>query len=278
LKLPKLFFGTAGIPISTEPRNTIEGIKQVNSLGLGCMELEFVRSVNISKEKAPEVRKTAEDSNVLLTCHGQYYINLNSLEKLKLKASIERVLNAARIAWQCGAFSMTFHAGFYMGQSPADVYKKIKKVMAEIVETLKKEKNKIWVRPETTGKPTQFGSLKEILDLSQELEQVMPCIDFSHLHARTGGKLNSAEDFKKILGDVEKALGKTGLNNMHIHVSGIEYGLKGEKRHLILKDSDMKYKELLKAFKEFNIKGAVISESPNIEGDALLMKKEYEKL
>ena len=56
-----------------------------------------------------------------------------------------------------------------------------------------------------------------------------------------------------------------------------EYGEKGEKHHLNLKESDLKYKELLKALKDFKVNGVAISESPNIEEDALLMKKEYVK-
>lgn len=79
----KLLFGTAGIPIKMEKRNTLEGIRQVRKLGLECMELEFVRQVNITKQKAPDVKKTAEENNIILTCHGQYYINLNSLDKEK---------------------------------------------------------------------------------------------------------------------------------------------------------------------------------------------------
>ncbi|MEK6937589.1 MAG: TIM barrel protein, partial [Nanoarchaeota archaeon] len=131
--------------------------------------------------------------------------------------------------------------------------------------------------PETTGKPTQWGDLKEILRLSQELEQVLPCIDFSHLHARTGGKNNTYEEFRQMLVEVEKAKGREALNNMHIHVSGINYTAKGERNHLNLQESDLNYKDLIKAWKEFKIKGVVISESPNIEGDALLMKEEWDK-
>jgi len=65
---------------------------------------------------------------------------------------------------------------------------------------------------------------------------------------------------------------------MHIHIAGIEYGEKGEIRHLNLKDSDLNYKDLMKAFKDFKLKGVVVSESPNIEKDALMTKKIYEKL
>jgi deoxyribonuclease-4 len=90
--------------------------------------------------------------------------------------------------------------------------------------------------------------------------------------------VNSYQEFSKVLEETEKVLGKAALNNMHIHASGIEYTDKGERRHLILNDSEFKYKELLKALKEFKAKGVVISESPNIEKDALLMKKTYENI
>ena len=56
---------------------------------------------------------------------------------------------------------------------------------------------------------------------------------------------------------------------------GIEYSAKGEKKHLNLEESDFNYKDLLKAFKSFGIKGAVVCESPNIEDDAKLLKDFY---
>ena len=65
---------------------------------------------------------------------------------------------------------------------------------------------------------------------------------------------------------------------MHMHITGIDYGEKGEKKHLTLKESDLKYKELIKALKDFKVKGVAISESPNIEQDALLCKRIYEKI
>jgi len=273
-----LLFGTAGIPLSNKGSGTAEGIYGVKKLGLGAMELEFVRSVNISKEKAPEVKKSAEENNIVLTCHAPYYINLNSLEKAKLKASIYRILNSARIANLCGAWSVCFHPGFYQKSTKEEAYNRVREAIKEIINTLKKENNNIWVRPETTGKETQFGNLDEILKLSQEFDNVMPCIDFAHFHARTNGKYNSYKEFSEILEKVEKKLGKKGLENMHIHITGIAYGEKGEKHHLNLKESDLKYKELIKALKDFKVKGVAISESPNIEGDALMVQKIYDKI
>lgn len=273
----KLLFGTAGIPLSTKDRNTENGIKRVRELGLDSMELEFVHSVNIKKDKAPGIKEIASKNQIVLTCHGQYYINLSSQEIAKQKASIQRIYNAASTASLCGAYSMTFHPAFYQGMEKEKVYEIVKKNLKEAVKKVKDEGHKIWVRPETTGKGTQFGDLNELLKLSQEIDQVMPCIDFSHLHARSNGKWNTKKEFEQVLEMVEKILGKEGLKEMHIHLSGIEYGEKGEKNHLILEKSDMNYKDLIKVWKEFNIAGIVICESPNIEGDALLMKKTYDE-
>ncbi|MFH1240614.1 MAG: TIM barrel protein [Candidatus Diapherotrites archaeon] len=273
----KLIFGTAGIPLSTKDRNTTNGIERVKELGLGAMELEFVHSVNLNEEKAKEVNKAAEKNEIELTCHGQYYINLNSLEKTKVKASVQRILNAARIANTAGAKSMTFHAAFYMKMEKEKVYENVKRELKAIVKTLQSEGNKIWIRPEFTGKETQFGDLRELIRLSTDVEQVLPCIDFAHYHARYNGKMNSYEKFSELLEQIEKRLGKSALHNMHIHVSGINYSEKGEKSHAPLQESDLKYKELIKAWKDFGIKGIVISESPLIEEDALLMQKIYLK-
>jgi|TARA_Y100000310_G_scaffold345431_1_gene464951 deoxyribonuclease-4 len=276
--MDNLLFGTAGIPISAKGSGTEEGIEEVRNLELDAMELEFVRSINITKQKAPEVKKAAEKNKIVLTCHAPYFINLNSLEKAKLKASISRILNSARIANLCGAWSVTFHSGFYQKSTREETYKKIREAIKEISRTLKHEGNKIWIRPETTGKGSQFGNIDEILKLSQEFDNVMPCIDFAHVHARSSGKYNSYKKFCSIMQQIEKKLGKKGLENMHIHITGIDYSQKGEKHHLNLKESDLKYKELIKALKDFKVKGVAISESPNIERDAILVRNIYNKI
>lgn len=275
--MDKLLFGTAGIPISTDPSNTVNGVKRVKELGLGCMELEFVRNVNISKELAPEVKKAAIEKNVVLSAHGSYFINLNAKEREKVEKSIERILHAAKTLHLCGGISLVFHAGYYFDDNRSEVYKTIRERLENITNVLKSEGMKIYIRPETTGKETQFGTLEEILQLSSELDQVLPCVDFSHLHARSNGKLNSYDEFVSVLSKIEKSTGRKGIENMHIHLSGIEYTDKGERKHLNLKNSDFKYRELLKALKEFNARGVVISESPNIEEDALLLQETYKK-
>lgn len=273
--MSKLLFGTAGIPLSTKNRNSIDGIKRVKELGLGGMELEFVHGVRMKPDTAKLISEEREKQGIVLTAHGPYYINLNADDKIKRAISRTRILRTARIGKIAGARSITFHAAFYLKQDPKKVYEVVKQELKKVVDTLKEEGNDIWIKPELTGKATQFGDLQELIKLSQEIEQVQPCIDFAHYNARYVGKYNSYEHYADLLAQIEKGLGREALDNMHIHVSGINYGEKGERNHLILEESDMDYKGLIKAWKEYKIGGIVISESPNIEGDAILMRDIY---
>jgi len=273
----KLIFGTAGVPRSTKSSNSIAGIERVRELELDCMELEFVQGVRMSEKGAENVLETARRENIALSVHAPYYINLNSPEEEKLKASMERIYQSARIGSLCGAESVVLHAAFYQKSSKEKVYENVSKALQELAEQLRDEDIPAVLRPETMGKRTQFGTLDEVLSLSEEIEGVMPCLDFSHMHAREG-KENSYSEFMAILSKVEDSLGKEGLENMHMHVSGIEYDRNGEKRHLTLNESDFNYPELMKALKEFEVKGFVICESPIMELDALLLKNTYMEL
>jgi len=73
------------------------------------------------------------------------------------------------------------------------------------------------------GGVSEFGSLEEVVKLAEDIgDNVLPCIDFAHLHARTNGRYNTYEEFREVLNIVESGLGREALNNMHIHISGIE--------------------------------------------------------
>jgi deoxyribonuclease-4 len=274
----ELLFGTGGVPVSAKSRSTEAGIERIAELGLGCMEVEFVQGVRMSPEVAVSVGELATRKKIALTAHGPYFINLNAIEPQKVHMSKERILQTARIAALFSARSITFHAAFYLKSTPAETYTTVKRHLEEIVNILRNEGNKVIISPEVTGKPSQFGTLEELLQLSSEIEGVAPCIDFSHWHARTT-KANSYQEFSDILDQVEKKLGRRALDNMHIHVSGIAYGKKGEIKHLMLPDSDFQYAELLKALKERKAKGVIICESvPDLEKDALLLQQTYKAL
>jgi deoxyribonuclease IV len=110
------------------------------------------------------------------------------------------------------------------------------------------------------------------------LPNTRPTIDFAHLHARSGGKFNTYEEFCQVLETTHKYLGDIGLQDLHVHMSGIEYTAKGERKHLPLEESDMNWRDLMKAFKAYNCSGTIICESPILEQDALRMQEFYQSL
>jgi deoxyribonuclease-4 len=278
MKPSRLLFGTAGTPKSSKKRNSISGIERVNERGLGCMELEFVRGVKMGEATAADVREKSQNEEISLSVHGPYYINLNSREPEKIDASIERIYKSSRIGSLCGARNIVFHPAYYHKEDSQKVYDKVYGLLEQLVSRLNDENIEVVLRPETTGKGTQFGSLEENIRLGAELDNVLPCIDFAHLHARSNGAENSYEEFSATLELVENELGREGLDDMHMHVSGIEYSEKGERNHLNLDDSDMNYAELMRALKDFKVKGLLICESPDNDGDAQLLKRTYEGL
>ena len=275
--MARLLFGTGGTPHSARTRTTIDGIKRIAELGLGCMEVEFVQGVKMGEAGARLVAEVATSEGIKLSAHAPYFINFNARELEKIRASQHRLLQTARIASFCGAKSVVFHTAFYLGDPPEKAYDKVKKYLGEVLKQLKQEDNQVWIRPEVMGKHSVFGTVEEILNLCTELEGLAPCIDFAHWHARTGAG-NSYHEFAAILQQIEERLGKAALDDMHIHFSGIKYGERGEIKHLNLKESDLQYVELLKALRDYKVKGLVICESPNLEDDALLLQETYNTL
>ncbi len=142
-----------------------------------------------------------------------------------------------------------------------------------ILDILAKMEDNGWevsLAPETTGKISQFGSVEELIKLCEEIPGLKLTFDWAHVWARTQGTVN----YHKVLSDMEDRLGREFLENLHMHFSGINYGKKGELNHLNLLDgAEPGFKVLVKYMKEFRIGGTAICESPNLEEDALELKK-----
>ncbi|MCB8815616.1 TIM barrel protein [Desulfosporosinus shakirovi] len=273
-----LLFGTAGVPLSSKDRSSEGGVRRIRELNLGALEIEFVQGVRMGEEKARKVGIVAKEDNIVLSCHAPYYINLNSREPEKITASRDRIIHTARISQILGVRSVVFHPAFNHDNPSEVVLERVVRELLLVRETLDAEGNDVVLRPETTGKGTQFGDLIETVKIAKEVPGVLPCIDFSHLHARTNGRYNSYDEFCEILDVTAESLGDQWVKNVHFHISGIEYGLKGEKRHLVLKESDLRFEELMKACHSFGVEGLAICESPNLEKDALLLQQTYRAL
>ncbi len=276
--MTSLRFGPAGVPHSARKPSTIDGIRRCRELGLSCMEMEFVQRVSMGEETAKEVAVVAAVEDVILSSHAPYYVNLNSTDEQIVINSAKRIMLAGRITGLCGGSGTVFHAAFYQTETADVVYAKVKAHLQTMSAGLREQGLTVTLRPETTGKGSQFGTVDELLRLSIEVPGVLPCIDFSHLHARSGGAFNSYDEFIGILQQIERALGRPGLESMHIHVSGIEYTAKGERKHLNLPESDLKYADLMRALKDMKAAGTIVCESPNLEEDALLLQETYARL
>ncbi len=273
-----LFVGPAGIPLSVKGSGVLRGVKAVKELGLDAMEIEFVRGVWLKPEEAPSLKAVASETGVILSVHAPYYINLLSKEEKTVRESVERILNSARVGYLAGAWSLVFHPGYYGKLSSDTAVSVVRTVVKNIVSKLIDEGVKIWVRPETMGGLAEFGSLEEVVAVVEGIEMTHVALDLAHLYARSRGTLNRLRDFERILDLIEERLGREALKEMHIHLSGIEYGERGEKKHLDFKDSRFNWVDAIKALKNYGVEGIIICESPSLENDALLIKQKITEL
>ncbi|HUE99274.1 MAG TPA: TIM barrel protein [Anaerolineales bacterium] len=273
-------FGTVGSPLATpkKPGGSVGAIEFSKSIGLNTFELGWVQSVRVTEVTCAAIKAKAEEQKVSLSIHAPYFINLNALAD-EWPKSRKRLMDAAVYGNLAGGTDIVFHPGSYFGNDPAEVLKIAIPRLQGCVDELRRAGNPVTLRPETMGKSAMLGSFEDTLEMSKVIEGVQPCIDFAHLHARPGdGTMNTYEEWSALLKMYQKALGKRALKRLHIHLSGIEYGPKGERHHLPVAESDLKLNFLFQALRDFNCAGRILCESPIMEEDALNMKKAWMKV
>ncbi len=271
-------FGTVGTPASTPDslRGTEGTIKHLAAQGLDAFEIGWVRSVRISEATCERIRETGKEHDVALSVHAPYYINLNADEK-EWPKSRQRLMDAAHYGFLAGATDIIFHPGSYFDQPPESVLEIAIPRLEGCVQELRAAGDEATLRPETMGKGAMLGSLQDTLAMA-EIDGVEPCLDFSHLHARPGdGSMNSQAEWETILQEYSRALGPEALKRLHCHLSGIEYGPKGERNHLILAESDMNLQALINALVKYECGGRIVCESPELQDeDAHVIRKAWE--
>ena len=270
-------FGTVGSPIGTpkKPGGSVGAIQFSKSIGLTAFELGWVQSVRVSEETCAAIRATGAAEEVGLSVHAPYFINLNATAE-EWPKSRKRLMDAAHYGNLAGATDIIFHPGSYFGKDPAKVLKVAMPRLKKCVAELRKAHNPITLRPETMGKSAMLGSVEDALEMAKSIEGVQPCLDFAHLHARPGnGTMNTYEEWSALLKTYSKGLGADGLKRLHIHLSGIAYGPKGEKAHLKLEAADLDLRALFRALHDLGCAGRILCESPIMEEDALNMKRAW---
>ena len=273
-------FGTVGSPINTpkKPGGSVGAIHNSREIGLDALELGWVQSVRVSAETCSLIKAAATEQDVAVSVHAPYYINLNANEE-EWPKSRQRLMDAAYYGNLAGATDIIFHPGSYFERPSEEVLEVAIPRLRGCVDELRSAGNPVTLRPETMGKTAMLGSLEDTLAMAGEIPGVEPCLDFAHLHARAGdGSINSYAEWSACLKIYSDALGTPALKRLHIHLSGIEYGPKGEKNHLKLEEADLDLKALLKALYDAGAGGRILCESPIMEEDALTMMKTWKKI
>lgn len=260
-----VIFGPSGLG---GVKYAVENLEKYSKLGFKACEIAFTYGVYIKDEKdIKAIREAAKRLGIKLSIHAQYWINLNSSEKEKIEASKKRILDCLSVGEKLGCYAVVVHPGYYGKMSKEDSYNNIKRVALELMEVVKKNKWKVKLCFETMGRVNVFGSVEDIKNLVRETGCGF-CVDFAHLKARSNGKMSYKEMVKEF----------SEFKEWHCHFSGIVYGDKGEKHHIMTPK-----KELEELFKELKVVKnkcdiAIINESPDPVKDSVLSMKVWEEV
>ncbi len=253
--------------------NPVDELTRLSNIGLNAAEAAFTYGVRMRKEKAEEIGELNRKLKMKLSVHAPYYINLASKEKEKVGASRTRIMQSCERGEQMGAEFVVFHAGFFQDQDRKIVAEKISEQIGRIQDMIQEKGWKIQLAPELTGKASQFGSVEELMYLLDKTDCYF-CIDFAHEYARNVGKIDYPGLFEKL----------KRFSHLHCHFSGIEFGPKGEKKHLVLeKEMFLPLAEELWKWVQADTENSsrtatIISESPVTWEDSLKMKTWFEEL
>jgi len=264
-------------------KTSVQMPKWLYDMGLNAYEYSLTRGINIKEETARAIGEQARLYDIALSVHAPYYINLASPEKDKREKSIKYILDSLKVASWLGAKRVVFHPGSCAKMSRKTAVERAASTLEQIIEKARTFLQKgMFLCPETMGKINQVGNLKEVLYFCSFHENIIPTLDFGHLHARGLGAINSKEDYELILNSVEDAIGYERTKVFHSHFSRIEFTTGGEKKHWTISDSQYgpEFSPLAEVIIERQLTPTIICESREVMAeDALRLKDIYrEKL
>lgn len=259
-------FGPAGYPQGSKTPK--DGLDTVKELGLDALEIEFVRGARIAPEKARDIGAMARARDIRLSCHAPYFISFNSETPETRDKSVQWVMDTVRAAHNLGAYLIVIHAASY-GKSPETATDSVIEGLLKCREIMDDEKiDDVILGIETMGKKGQWGTLKEISKVMDDVPGAHPVLDVAHVHARDGGWLRTEDDMRTLTDEFFSLSGDIP----HFHISCIKYGDKGEISHLPLeaKDPDLQY--LANVLRDTDRDCNFICESPLQERDAVVFR------
>lgn len=260
-------------------KNSEQSAVWVKNMGLDAFEYSFGRGVLMSEEKALSIGKAFNENNVKISVHAPYYINFSNPDPEMIDKSIGYVIKSAEMVGLMGGNRIIIH--------PATQGKDAREnAFARALDNFKKLTDVIYATgldnllycPETMGKYAQLGTVEEITEICKIDKIYVPTVDFGHVNSREGGSLKTKEDFIKRLQFMIDELGYDRMKHFHVHFSKIQYGAKGEIRHLNFDDEvyGPEFEPLADALIDLKLEPVIICESAGMQDvDALYMKNYY---
>jgi len=272
-------FGPAGVPpVFRAMKVTLMDVPRLlREEGLDAFEYQAVRwgaKPQIKREGAEKLGLKTRENDVLLSLHGSYFINFCGGKDV-IEASEQRLIACATAAEWMNAYVVVFHPGFYGKKPQKEAFTNCLEALKDVVKVMRTLGIRhVKIGPETMGKPSQLGSLDEVLGLCEGVERTQPVVDWAHLHARDKGRFKTIDDFREVAVEIENRLGTEAVKDMHCHFAKVEFTDKGEKRHHIMDEADFgpDFTMLAKVIAEFKLKPVIISESPILDMDAIKMR------
>lgn len=261
---------------------TEDSAKFVKEHGLDCFEYSFGRGVKMSAAKASSIASAFQEAGIEISVHAPYFINFANPDEEMVSKSYGYLLDSARAVRQMGGRRIVFHPAAQGKEERALVLTRTKERFQKLRDLIYLNGfSELLFCPETMGKAAQIGTIEEIVEFCELDPVFVPCVDFGHVNAREQGSLKTEEDYRVRLNYMIDRLGYERMKNFHAHFSKIQYGAKGEIRHLTMRDEIFgpEFEPLAKVLCELKLEPYLVSESAGTQTeDAVEMKRIYESV
>ena len=259
-------------------KSSIEAPKWLRGLGLDAYEYSFGRGFTMSADTAKKLGEEAKKFDISISVHAPFYVNLANPSEDMIDKSFGYIIKSFEYLQLFGGEHVVVHIGSTGKLDRGYAISLIKKNLIDCVNLLQQKGYRGKLCIETMGKTAQIGTYKEVVDLCSLHDMLIPCFDFGHINCLMQGMLKNKQDYLDIFGYAIDKLGFDKIDSCHIHFSKIEYGGKGEIRHLDFDDEIFgpNFEPLAEAIKELNIHPHIICESSTkMSEDALKMQEIY---
>jgi deoxyribonuclease-4 len=220
-----------------------------------------------------DIKEIGAELDIFFSVHTPYYIDLIGKGEIAQKSQ-DNIRWCGLLAHEMGGDVVVTHMGMYGTYSKKKAQEKVIEHVRGLRDWYKRRGVEAKIGLETSGKQEVFGSLDEIIAVCKRVSNVIPVLNFAHIHAREKGSLKKKDDFQAIFDKLTKVMD----DNFYIHFSGVEHEDGNEKRYTPVKRGDLRFEPLAESILDTNKNMRIISDSPLLEHDAMYMKVILERV